>query len=337
MSTKNNIEELKAKILAGTATIDDLIAYARAVDKKSVDEVNTELSSEDVAALSEAYMNLYKDIEADPDRIKAAKLDAAGKSVSQGIQVLLGLRDIAASGKQIKVSEAQLAQLKKPARAAKLRPSQALRRAVSDAQQDKISDAPIAIAKEGIRENFASDISTARQASGGQAGTYAALTQLGANRRRKSVADLMPLVAQLRQQQTGRLDNLIGMELGERANIAENDRLTYNTDLNQYNRESEAAGRLGAIGRNNMRNSLHNLADQAPVNLGGLAGVFSQGGQHPQYRNSDWYRNWNQPQRKGLFGKRYDPSYSGDPAWDAYEQTVDEDLVFGDSRQTGIA
>lgn len=251
-----------------------------------------------------------------------AKEQNAANAIQTGANILLGLSDIAQSNKQIRMSDKLLQRLKEtaPQRPARLRPSPVLRNAIADAQTDRISDAPMAVAREQLREGYQNDLATARQASGGQAGAYAAMAQAASNRRRRGVNELLPMMAQLRQQQAGRLDNLAGLDMQERRGINASEQDLYRTDRFYHNQAEQAAGRLGATGRANRRNALYNMADNLPSLARGASNLFNSF--QPSVNLNTYPVSGNNPNDLSS------DFMFGDPDLDMYNEDVTKNLMY---------
>jgi len=192
---------------------------------------------------------------------------ANSDKIAQGLNVLLGATDIAQSVAQINQSKQGLSKSRRPGRPAipqrDLYLQQALR-AASEGTYDTAS--ALAPAEAQIQDQYLSDLQNAKTASTGQAGAFGSYAQVAANRRRRAGMELIPLANDIRREQTANYNNLLGQRLNETQNIFENQASFYPQDLNQYQNEQAAYGQIGSVGRQNLNNSLYNLAGRiAPV------------------------------------------------------------------------
>lgn len=113
-----------------------------------------------------------------------------------------------------------------------------------------------------IAQTYQGEIDQARTASGGQAGIYGALGQVAASRRQDAGRQLIPMASQLREQDRNRLQSLLGMRMGQQEFIDRLQEARYGQDLDQYMMEQQAAGQLGAVGRQNLARSRGDLFQQ---------------------------------------------------------------------------
>lgn len=185
--------------------------------------------------------------------------------IATGLNILLSGADIAASVRQINESNKLLNQNKKPARPGVPKADPYLDNAINQASQGTLNaQRAIAPVQQEIGDQYLSDLNNAKIASTGQAGTYGALAQVAANRRNRSANQLAPIYDQVRSNELGRLDNLVGMRMGQNQQNFANQASLYQTDLDQYNQALQSAGALGSTGRSNLRNSLGNFASFLP-------------------------------------------------------------------------
>jgi hypothetical protein len=117
----------------------------------------------------------------------------------------------------------------------------------------------LAPVQQEIQDAYQADINNAKLASGGQAGSFGALGQAAVNRRMRNAGQLGSLRQQIRESGMRNIDNALRNRLGERQMQQARDMSVYNTNLNQYNAEQQAAGALEQAGRINKRSSVNNL------------------------------------------------------------------------------
>jgi hypothetical protein len=273
--------ELVRRIRGGdkTTSPEDLAffaTYTAEMDKAKLDklvESGDWVNPKDMqGAIQEAVVAIQNSPEY-KEKILKASSDAKGKEVSdrltQGINLVLGANYIAQSVKQINESKSQLAKSKRPSRPVvpqrDLYLQQALRGAQEGGQDAAKALAPV---QAQIQDQYLTDQANATTASTGQAGAYGSYSQLAANRRNRAAMNLAPIQDEIRRGQQGRYDQLLGMRLDETQNIFQNQASLYPTELQQYQYEQNAAGSLGAQGRENLNASLYGMASQIPNMVG---------------------------------------------------------------------
>lgn len=157
----------------------------------------------------------------------------------------------------------------------------AAQRNVGNVRQDL---APAEIAN---LDQYLKDIGTARIASGGQASLFGAMGNAASLRRRRGGLEIAALGSQIKRQNRGELNQLIGMDLADRA-AYEGRKLTANElALDRYYKESADAAGLESAGRANRRESIYNMLPNISQGIGQLGQMdFGQMGQGV----GDWWR-----------------------------------------------
>lgn len=246
------------------------LEYSPNVDQtvlqKMVDAGEAATPEEASAALIESGRALQSSPQYKDQTLSLAKDAEKGKlsdQLAQGIGLILGASDIGQSIAQIQASKKGLAGSRRPARPAIPQRDTQLANALRQSQEST-NDAGRALApsQAQIQDQYQNDLANARIASTGQAGAYGAYSQLAANRRNRSAMELVPIQDQIRREQQGRQDQLLGMRMQENQNMFDNQQQLYGQDLQQYNQDQQAYGQLGATGRSNLRNSLYGLGQQ---------------------------------------------------------------------------
>lgn len=115
-------------------------------------------------------------------------------------------------------------------------------------------------ARQEIQGGYQSALNQAQQLSGGQAGAYQGLANLANIERMKAAASLAPVAQQVKMQNAGLESQLLGQRLGEQQHQFENRYFNAQLGQDQYNKQMEAYGNLGLMGRQNLYNSLGNLS-----------------------------------------------------------------------------
>ena len=199
---------------------------------------------------------------------EAEASELSGK-LAEGLGLILGGSDIGNSITQIRESNKSIRETRKPSRPVVPGRDVLLQQALRDSQEGQFDAArATAPVQQEIYDTYLGDIQGAKTASTGQAGSYGAYRQLAANRRNRAAMQLAPIQDEIRRGQESRQDNLLGMRMDETQSMFRNQAYLYPHDLNQYNKEQEAAAHLGATGRLNLRDSLYNMSGQAANTIG---------------------------------------------------------------------
>ncbi len=141
----------------------------------------------------------------------------------------------------------------------------ALNDQIRDAQLGSYDSArALGPARQVLDDQYAKDISLAKSIGGGQASTLGALGQVASMRRARGAANLVPMMDQIRAREEGRADNLIGQRGDLIDRNYRNRAYQYTWMKDQYDKDAQAIGGLGAAGRSNMRNSISNLMGATP-------------------------------------------------------------------------
>lgn len=260
--------------------IDEFIEASRKASKDPKNfTVDPELSE---AAIIEAG----RMIQSDPvykqqtlDLAQSTEAKALSDKFLTGINLVLGATDVANSINQIRASKEALKKSRKPGRPAIPQRDQYLQNALRNAEEATFDSArALAPVQQQIQDQYLSDVQDAKTAATGQAGAYGAYRQLAANRRNRAATQLAPIQDQIRRQEQARYDNLLGMRADETQQMFQNQASLYGNDLDQYNREQQAIGSLGATGRENLRGSLYNIGGQ-------VANTASQAYTNRRYRD----------------------------------------------------
>ena len=264
------IRELHAKINNGTATDEEKLKFDIEYEKDPA-KVDKAVGGIDIHKFRNELMNTpeYKATQAEFLQSKeAAKLDA---KVLSGLQTLLSGVDIATGASQVRSAERGLRGLRRPSLPNIPRPDELLNQQIYQAQdQTQGIGRTLAPYDAAVRDAYSVDMANARTASGGQMGAYGAYGQGAVNRRNRAALQGIPLGEEVRRGNLQRLDNLAGMRQNIDQQNFRNQLSLSQLGLNQYNLEAQTLGQLGAVGRQNISNSLGTLAT-------GMAPFISQG------------------------------------------------------------
>jgi hypothetical protein len=251
------------------------------VDQSSIDKLKKtadfkDLSDEDISkALNDTFLTAAQDPTARENLLNSAEkqenTELANK-ITNGVNLALSGVDIATSMGQVKAGDRARRALQAPQRPAPLTADPRLSKALSDAGNGKFDAAKaLSPAQLQILDQYLSDMNTAKTVSGGQSGVYGALAQTAANRRNRSSAELAPFYDEFTRKGQERYDSLLQQKLNENQNIQQSKASLYPYDLQQYQNQVQAAGELGAAGRQNLRSSLGALGNFAPSIVAQLA------------------------------------------------------------------
>jgi Arc/MetJ-type ribon-helix-helix transcriptional regulator len=267
------------KLREGKATSDEVnffIEYTPQIDQAKIDKLvkGGEFASyEDAqAAIREASISLQSSPEYKQQLINLSQEAEAGRiseNLASGLNLIMGGVDIANSLKQVRAGDAAARRSRRPSRPAVPQRDMYLQAALRGAEEATFDgERALAPARAEIQDQYLSDVSDAKIASGGQQGSYGAFRQLAANRRNRAGLNLIPIADGIRREQQGRYDNLLGMRADETQQMFRNNVGLYGSDLDQYNQDQAAAASLGATGRSNLRDSLYNMAGQGANFIG---------------------------------------------------------------------
>lgn len=169
------------------------------------------------------------------------------------------IADLSTASQQIAEGEASAATSKEPTAPRRFQLDPAINQAINESLKG-ISPAGIAAQTapftQDVQDAFTGDLNTAKIASGGQAGAFGTYAQAAVNRRLRAAGQLGNLRQQIRDANLRNLNfamqnKLRGQQLGQQRDLS-----VYGAQLDQFNREQEAAGSLEQAGRINRRNAL---------------------------------------------------------------------------------
>jgi hypothetical protein len=244
------------------------------VDQNSINKLKDEtefknMSDEEIdSALRNSFLQAVQQPET-RDAILSSAQDleqsAAKTKITDALNVALAGTDIATSLNQINQSGRARRQIRRPGRPAPLTEEPLLKGALADASRGNLDAAKaMSPAQLQILDQYLSDMNTAKTVSGGQAGIYGSLAQEASTRRGRSAGQLVPLYDGVRRESEQRYDQLLQQKLSQNQNIQQSQAQYYPYDLQQYNADTQAAGNLGLVGRENLRSSVGALAGFLP-------------------------------------------------------------------------
>jgi hypothetical protein len=280
--------KIVAKINAGIVPSDQEIEYyyttAPQIDENLIQEYLAEQKRADAdpdnfvadpELLRDGLIESVRKMQSDPSvKERTLKLLQDNESsqisnqLSKGVNLILGGIDIGQSINQINTASQQAKANRRPTRPAIPQRDQLLQQALRSSQEGTFDAArALAPAQADIENQYYNDLANAKIASTGQAGNFGAYAQVASNRRRRAALDLAPIQDQIRAREQERYDNLLGLKMAETQQMFKNQNELYNSDLEQYYNAQDVAGRLGATGRANLRDSMYNFGNQIPQAL----------------------------------------------------------------------
>jgi len=273
--TAEELRKLRERWQKDPASITDeeFIAFSKAMlrDERSTIAKMDFKTVEEFNAWKDEYMNTPEFKQRQLEFSRSEKAKNLEPQVLAGLQAVLSAADIATGLNQVRSSERQLRQLRRPSLPPIPRPDELLNQQIYQAQdQTQGIGRTLAPYDAAVRDAYAADLATARTASAGQAGAYGNYAQAAANRRYRAGLDAIPLAENIRRSNQGRLDSLLNMRQQVDQQNFRNRLELGRTALGQYNLEAQALGQLGAAGRQNISNSFNTLAT-------GMAPFISRG------------------------------------------------------------
>lgn len=276
-----------------------VVSFKQDVDTGAIDKVQNsaefkKLSPEEQGALTREALDastklLFQDPTYKEDLIGLAEEAERGElseNLTAGLNAVLAGTDIITSAQQVKDANRQIRRSRRPTRPAPLTASPELQNAIAQAQNGNFDAArALAPAELAILDNYLSDLNNAKTASTGQAGAYGALAQVASSRRNRASQELAPIGDAITARNQNRLDNLIGMKIGENQAIQQSQAQYYPSDLEQYRFDIDSANNQRNAGMANIRSSAGQFASLLPETIAKMS---------TRKRYNDIYNNMSQ-------------------------------------------
>ncbi len=274
----NNIPEEIQKIidaqLAGEKVSSDdmreFLKWSKGLDKAEQEDIKS--NEPDTFDAMGALMSELAD---NPKYTDLRKTIKTSKILSDAFNITSDLVGLGVSIDQVKTSKRELAKLKEPRTPGTIGRSPQLRAALDRSFRDlasPISDiAPVFLQN---LDNFRQNIGIAKTAASGQAGVFGSLGQLAVNQRRRGNIEAIPAIQSIRRQQQAQQAGLLGLDLSERNLIQGQQFKNFESNIGQFNLRQGAAGRLGAVGRQNVLESIQRLGQDLPGTLAPVVTAF---------------------------------------------------------------
>lgn len=226
-----------------------------------------QVGSDPKAVMSYLYSNPDYIQYLQEEKAKEENGKKAATNAVTAIDLLKNLGFTAASLSQIHQASKEAGRLNKPGQPQVPGRDPFLQQALYRAQRGAVDPSQtLAPARQEIQDAYRNNLSQAAQASGGQAGAFQSFAQAANTARMRAGLGLAPIAQQTQLQNQQVYNDLLGQRLGETQNMFQNRQAQYNTNLDQYNLESQYAGAAGASGRQNLYKSLQGVADTVSSN-----------------------------------------------------------------------
>jgi hypothetical protein len=230
----------------------------------STEELQAQIS--DILQQAKNSPNYFQRLER---KIKRGETTA---DLAAGFNVVRDLTQGFIGSRQVSASNRALARNQRPALPGLPPADPRLDQAISEAQRGTMDAARmVEPARQGIERGFASDLTAARGAVGGQASAYGALAQTAALRRNRGFAELAPVIDSVRAREQARLDDLLARRGQQRQQDFGNRMQLYDFANQNYQQDANAAAELGLAGRENMYGAINSLPDS----LAAYGGTFA--------------------------------------------------------------
>lgn len=221
-----------------------------------------DVSPNDVAQLLNMSPSLLAKKQAEAQAAQQAGIANSSLDVlNQGIQMAMSLG-------QISKAKQAASQLERPSIPSVAPSNPQLAQALNQAQLGTINvNDVLNPAKAQIQDAYNSAINQAKVASGGQAGSYQGLANLANIQRMRASLGLVPIAQEAKLQNQQVYNQLLGQRQEEIANQQRMRLAGTQMALDQYDKDAQAIGVLGSLGRTNALNA----GNQLTQTLQGLA------------------------------------------------------------------
>jgi len=209
---------------------------------------------------------------------EAAQAQKAGQ-IGQGLDILFQGIQMAVGGNQVAKAKQAAQQLQRPSLPGVASSNPQLAQALNDTKLGTINaNEVLRPAQAGIQDSYNAALNQAQVASGGQAGAYQGMANLANLQRMRANLGLAPIAQEAKLQNQQVYNQLLGQKLDETQSQFQNRYANAGIAFDQYDKDAQAVGGLGSVGRTNMLNAGHQLTQS----LQGLAPYFSQPSQQVQ-------------------------------------------------------
>jgi len=193
--------------------------------------------------------------------------------VNQGLDILFQGVQMAIGGNQVAKAKNAAAQLQRPSLPGIASSNPQLAQALNDAKLGTINvNDVLRPAQAGIQDAYNSALNQAQVASGGQAGAYQGMANLANLQRMRANLGLAPVAQEAKLQNQQVYNQLLRQKLGETQDQFQNRYANSQIAFDQYDKDAQAVGDLGSVGRTNMLNAGRQLTQS----LQGLTPYFTQ-------------------------------------------------------------
>lgn len=193
---------------------------------------------------------------------KAKEAAELSQKMAKTIDLLKSIGMTATAIDQIRTAAQAGRGLTQPGIPAAPGPSPELSQRLYEAQRGVVNpEAVLNPARQEIQDAYQSALNEAQIASGGQAGSYQAMANLANLQRMRAALGLAPIAQDIRVQNQQLLNDLTRQRMMEQQQAYQNQLAGTEMAMDQYNRNVEAVGNLGAAGRYNLTDAINRLGD----------------------------------------------------------------------------
>lgn len=274
---EDKLKELQDAFQKGTFNADMFKEYWPEIQgllKSISGKGDTSLAASELIPVLQGFSNWAQNTPEGQAALKQTMRDNASqrfiKQFKPFFNTLLSGVDLATSLNQIKTSNNTIKSIIQPAIATSPGQPTELNAQLQQAQNQGGVEAQRAVApaQAELAQQYANDVNTAKQVSGGQGSSYQANVQNASLRRQRAALGLAPIVDSVK----ARYQNMANQLATSKAQLGQQDfgNRLYGSQLalDQYNRQMAAAGALGQAGRLNLRNTLQGLSNNLPSLFG---------------------------------------------------------------------
>lgn len=216
----------------------------------------------------------------DPEQVKVAQQQVAQQAASakagqlnQGLDILFQGIQAGIGANQISKAKNAASQLQRPSLPGVAASNPQLAQALNDAKLGTINAGDVLRpAQAGIQDAYRAAVNQAQVASGGQAGAYQGMANLANLQRMRAQLGLAPIAQEAKLQNQQIYNQLLGQKLDETQSQFQNRFANAQVAFDQYDKDAQAVGGLGSIGRTNMLNAGRQLTQS----LQGLTPYITQ-------------------------------------------------------------
>lgn len=270
-------EQLKKDYAAAQSLKGDKAAYAGALkaifDKMGSADKATFDANDSASILNEWNQYDPASVAASTQAIAQQAATTKAGQLNQGLDILFQGVQMGIGGSQVARAKNAAAQIQRPGLPGVPGSSPQLAQALNNAQLGTINvNDVLRPAQAGIQDAYNSALNQAQVASGGQAGAYQGMANLANLQRMRANLGLAPVAQQAKAQNQEIYNQLLAQKQAETQNQFANRFGNAQVAFDQYDKDAQAIGGLGSVGRTNMLNAGRQLTQS----LQGLTPYLTQ-------------------------------------------------------------